>query len=242
MSTQTISATARLPVPQTSLTGRDAERVAIQSMLLESSIRLLTLTGPGGVGKTRLAILVASHLHGEFANGVVFVELALVGDVSFVVPTIAQALDVPDGDQSLLIERIAHRLRGEQLLLVLDNLEQIVDCGPALSALLARAPGLSILATSREPLRLSVEREYPVAPLSLPDSSHDDADLLATNDAIRLFVERASAAHAGFTLTTANATTIAELCARLDGLPLAIELAAARLRHLSPQALLTRLT
>ena len=242
MSTQTISATARLPVPQTSLTGRDAERVAIQSMLLESSIRLLTLTGPGGVGKTRLAILVASHLHGEFANGVVFVELALVGDVSFVVPAIAQALDVPDGDQSLLIERIAHRLRGEQLLLVLDNLEQIVDCGPALSAFLARVPGLSILATSREPLRLSVEREYPVAPLSLPDSSHDDADLLATNDAIRLFVERASAAHAGFTLTTANATTIAELCARLDGLPLAIELAAARLRHLSPQALLTRLT
>ncbi|MEA2595602.1 MAG: hypothetical protein QOF01_2071, partial [Thermomicrobiales bacterium] len=231
-----------LPRPLTSLVGRDHEVAAARAFLLEPTCHLLTLTGPGGVGKTRLALRVAASLSNHFPDGVVFVPLASIPSPHLVLPTIAQTFGLRDVPDRQLSERLAAALHDRQLLLVLDNLEHLVEAASDLAALLAACPALHVLATSRSRLRLSGEQEYPVPPLPLPpDQARTGLDILAQAPAVALFVERARAANPAFALTDANAAAITALCRRLDGLPLAIELAAARTRILSPAALVTGL-
>jgi predicted ATPase/DNA-binding CsgD family transcriptional regulator len=218
---------APLPSPLTSLVGREREVEEVRAVLRRPEVRLVTLTGPGGVGKTRLAIRVAEGLAADFPGGVAFVGLAAVRDAGLVVPTIAHALGVGDSAGAALAVRLHDALRAGRVLLVLDNLEQVVAAARALSALLSACPGLTILATSREVLRLSGEREVRVPPL--------DAE------AVELFLDRAGGFRPDRDDDEADLATVAAICARLDGLPLAIELAATRLRHLSPAALLARL-
>jgi predicted ATPase len=231
--------TNRLPTPLTTLVGRQADVARLTSMLRAN--RLVTLIGPGGTGKTRLAIEVAHVLSGAFAGGAAFVPLAAVRDPALVVPSIAAALDVRDAGDEPLLATLARSIGARQLLLVLDNCEQIVDAAPAIADLLGHAPGLHVVATSRVPLRISGEWEHAVQPLPLPDAGPTDLDTLRANDAVRLFVERAAAVRSGFALTTENAGAVATICRVLAGLPLAIELAAARCKLLTPQAVLARL-
>ncbi len=231
-----------LPRPLTSLVGRDREVAAARAFLLEASCRLLTLTGPGGVGKTRLALRVAASLTNHFADGVVFIPLAPIAGADLVLPTIAQTFGLRDSPDRQLSERLATALRDRQLLLVLDNLEHVVEAASDVAALLAACPALHILVTSRVRLRLSGEQEFPVQPLPLPpDQTRANTGALAAIPAVALFVERARAANPSFTLTDSNAAAVAALCRRLDGLPLAIELAAARTRVLSASALVAGL-
>jgi non-specific serine/threonine protein kinase len=231
-----------LPRPLTSLVGRDHEVATARSFLLDPTCRLLTLTGPGGVGKTRLAVRVAASLSNHFADGIVFVPLAAVTRADLVLPTIAQTFGLRDFPDRPPSEGLAAALHDRQLLLVLDNLEHLIDATPDLAALLATCPALHILATSRTRLRLSGEQEYPVPPLpSPPDQASLTAATVTQSPAVALFVERARASNPAFPLTDANAAALAALCRRLDGLPLAIELAAARTRVLSPAALVAGL-
>ena len=205
-------------------------------------MRLLTLTGPGGAGKTRLGLQAAAELVEDFPQGVFFVALAPIADPELVVPTIAQTLGLRESGavRSPRASRTSSPRR--RLLLVLDNFEHLVEAAPALAELLAAAPQLKLLVTSRIPLRLSGEHEYPVPPLDLPDPAHlPEIASLSQYEAVALFIERARAVKADFAVTNANAPAVAEICVRLDGLPLAIELAAARAKLLSPQALLARL-
>jgi non-specific serine/threonine protein kinase len=233
--------TSRLPTARTSLVGRTTERAAARGFLLEDAVPLLTLTGPGGVGKTRLALAIAHDLSDAFVDGVCFVDLAPVHDATVVLPAIARVLDVRDTAERPLADSLAISLRHQQLLLVLDNCEQVLDAMAEIAELLAVCPALQVLATSRAPLRLRGEQVLPVPPLALPDDT-ETTEQLAQSDAVALFVQRARSANPSFTLIDANAPVIAAICRRLDGLPLAIELAAARLRLLSPEALLARLT
>jgi predicted ATPase/DNA-binding XRE family transcriptional regulator len=231
-----------LPVPPTSLVGRAREVAELGRILTSGTARLVTLTGPGGVGKTRLALEVASCLRSRFPGGVAFVSLASVQDANVVLPAIAEALGVRDSGGSTLLDRVHHLLRKQPVLLLLDNFEHLTEAVSPVADLLAACPSLTVLATSRATLRLSGEHEYPVAPLLTPTRLAGLAlDEFAANDAVALFVQRARAARPGFTLTAANADAVAEICTRLDGLPLAIELAAAWTRVLSPEALLARL-
>jgi predicted ATPase/DNA-binding SARP family transcriptional activator len=218
-----------LPVPATPLVGRRLE-VAAVAALLGDGARLVTLTGPGGTGKTRLAHAVAEDVEGSLENGAVFVDLAPVSDPQLLGPTIAAAVGVQDDAE------LPERLRPLRLLLVLDNVEQLLPAVPLVAELLTRAPGLVVLATSRAPLRLSGEHEYRVPPLALPAPAADFEEL-AANDAVRLFVQRARAADPAFQLTGASAPSVAAICTQLDGLPLAIELAAARTSVLPPDAM-----
>ncbi|HEV7812139.1 MAG TPA: DUF4062 domain-containing protein [Leifsonia sp.] len=217
----------RLPMPLTDLIGRDRDIDAIGRML-ESGARLVTLIGPGGIGKSRLAIAAARAAASQFADGAVFVDLSAVHDPERVQHTIAQALGVRDTGDAPVLENLATALGDRRILLLLDNFEQVLDAAPMLTALLAAAPGVAAIVTSRSLLRVGAEQSYEVGPL-------------AEESSLNLFVERAKAAKPDFELTPDNADTIARVCAAVDGAPLAIELAAARIRVLSPADLLDRL-
>jgi predicted ATPase/DNA-binding CsgD family transcriptional regulator len=235
-------AASRLPDPLTSLVGRTREIAEVGRLLNEPTVRLVTLTGPGGVGKTRLAQAVAERWQAAGIGDAVVVSLAPIADPELVPATTAQALGVwPSGDRPL-VEQLAVSLRGRRLLLVLDNFEQVVGAGPFVAGLPSVCPELVVLVTSRATLRLSGEHVYPVGPLAVPPiSDRANAEAVCQSDAGRLFLERARAAKAGFAVTEADAPAVAEIVRRLDGLPLAIELAAARIAVLPPRALLGRL-
>jgi len=231
-----------LPALTSTFIGRMRELAELEALLGRPDLRVLTLTGPGGAGKTRLALQLAGDALDSFTHGVFFVPLAAVRDEELVVPAIARAIGLREYPGETMLESLTEYVRGRELLLVLDNFEQVIGAAPAIAGVLAAAPGLCVLATSRVPLHLSGEHTYAVPPLAVPEStrSADIADLQRF-EAVKLFVERAQAAAADFALTPENAEAVAEICLRLDGLPLAIELAAPRVRTLTPASLLSRL-
>jgi predicted ATPase/class 3 adenylate cyclase len=231
-----------LPIQPTPFIGREKEVTAVRQHLLREGVRLLTLTGPGGVGKTRLGLHVAAEVAERFKDGTWFVSLAAVSGPELVLPTIAQTLGLQEeGDRSLL-DQLQVTLHEKQVLLLLDNFEQVASAAMQVADLLGACPQLKVLVTSREALHVRAEREFPVPALALPDLKHlPDLATLSQYEAVALFIERAQAVKPDFQVTNANAPAVAEICARLDGLPLAIELAAARVKLFPPQDLLTRL-
>jgi predicted ATPase len=230
-----------LPAPRTRLIGRERELEELQR-LLAGPTRLLTLTGSGGTGKTRLALRLAELAAARFPGGTIFVPLAAISDPALVAPAIAQAIGVAASAERSAVDGIVADLRGAPALLVVDNFEQVVGAAQVLGELLAACPELTLVVTSREILHLYGEHAFPVSPLPPPDPALlRRPESLAENPAVALFVERAQAARAGFRLTAENARAVAELCAGLDGLPLALELAAAHARMLPPDAMVARL-
>jgi non-specific serine/threonine protein kinase len=230
---------AGLPVPREALIGREAEVAALITLLEDPTVRVVTLTGAGGIGKTRLALAVAEAMRGNLADGAIFIDLSAVMHVPDAVPAIAQALGLRERAGQEQLHQIVGSLQSREVLVVIDNVEQIIAAAPQI-AQIGRLADTKLLVTSRAPLRVSGEREFPVPPLPLAGEQATPEELLAS-DAGRLFVERAKAHDASFTVDARNAPLIAQVCARLDGLPLAIELAAARTRLLSPRQLRDRL-
>lgn len=236
---------SNLPAPGSAFVGRDTELAAAKTLLLRDEVRLVTATGPGGIGKSRLALEVARQVNEAFPGGVYFVPLAAVKDPGLLALAIVQALQIREtANQSpleILREYLQNSLNAPALLLI-DNFEHMVEAAPALAELLAVAPKLKLLVTSRAALHVRDEHEFPVPPLALPDNrAKPSLEILAQCSAIALFVQRAAAVKPNFALTEENAPIIAEICLRLDGLPLAIELAAARIKLLSPAAMRSRL-
>jgi predicted ATPase/class 3 adenylate cyclase len=235
---KSLGAPSRLPVPMTALVGRERDLEQVRATLTRPGARLVTLTGTGGVGKTRLSLAAAASLDQAFSHGVFFVALAAVRDAGVMWKTIADGLDVTgDGPAA---DAVTGYLGDRRALLVLDNLEQLEGAAGVVARLLAAAPGLVVLATSRRPLHLPGEQELPVPPLEVPREA-GSVEQVAGCSAARLFVQQAAMTRPGFTVTQSNAADIAAICGRLDGLPLAIELAASRVRLLAPRALLARL-
>ncbi|MEZ4562960.1 MAG: LuxR C-terminal-related transcriptional regulator [Thermomicrobiales bacterium] len=234
--------TAPLPASLTSLIGRDAELATLAALLRQPEVRLLTLVGPGGVGKTRLALEVAAAVSDEFADGVALAPLTPATHAAQAPAAIAQALDLRASSGRSLLEQLASALRAQQVLLVLDNVEHVTGVAPFLAALLSACPRLTILATSRAILHVTGEHVFLVMPLALPNPAlAPTPDVALASPAVQLFVARAQAARPGFNVTPGNVAAVAAICRRLDGLPLAIELAAARTTHLPPPALLEHL-
>jgi predicted ATPase/serine/threonine protein kinase len=236
-------ARSNLPTPSTPFVGRGPDVEAITALFAHGDVRWLTLTGPGGVGKTRLAVEVARQMSPAFGGAVFFVPLVSVTDAALVAPAIGQVLGIRADGQDTPVDILKRGLASldSSLLLVLDSLEHLADAAVFVSDLLEACPLVTVLVTSRARLHVSAEHEYQVAPLGVPDTRVREPGALASVPAIAFFVDRARAARADFALTPANADAVAGICAALDGLPLAIELAAAQIRMLSPQALLTRL-
>jgi predicted ATPase/class 3 adenylate cyclase len=229
-----------LPTRLTTFLGREREIAEVENLLERS--RLLTLTGPGGTGKTRLSLAVAGRSLAAYPDGAFFVELASIAESDLVPATIAQALGLPDRGGRSAVARLVDHIGERRMLVVLDNFEQVTDAGPAISALLAACPNLTVLTSSRSTLHVSGEQEYPVPPLALPDPTHlPPLTQFGQYESVALFIERARAVKPDFAVTNENAPAVAEICVRLDGLPLAIELAAARIRIFTPQAMLGRL-
>jgi len=233
-----------LPVQRTAFIGREREAADLRQLLSRGDVHLVTLTGPGGIGKTRLALQVASEIAGQFPGGVCFVGLSVVGERSLIASAIAQGVGVRETGNTSPQESLMEYIGGlsQPLLLVLDNFEHLVSAAPVVAQMLTAGPKLKVMVTSQAPLHIYGEHEFPVPPLALPDpKSIPPAEVLSRLPAIALFVERAQAVKHQFALTKENAPAVAAICARLDGLPLAIELAAARIKLLSPFAMLARL-
>lgn len=241
-------APTNLPSYPGAILGRAADQEALALLLSDGKTRLVSVLGPGGIGKTRLAVAVGWHLRPAFPDGVFFAALATLREPGLVLPTVAQIVGIRDDGSKPLEDQLADWLRSRSVLLLLDNVEHVIGAAELIGRLVRAAPGLHILATSRAALRVSGEHEYLLGPLALPDMAHiprwgsERLAALQESPAIGLFIARAAAVRPGFTLDSANAEAIAAICARLDGLPLAIELAAARVKLLAPKALLARLT
>jgi predicted ATPase len=233
-----------LPVQRTAFIGREREATALRQLLSRADVQLVTLTGPGGIGKTRLALHVAADIASEFSGGICFVPLSAVTDPTLIASTIAQALGLRETGNQSSQDSLQEYVRGldQPMLLLLDNFEHLLSAAPVITQLLTTGPKLKVAVTSQAPLHVYGEHEFPVPPLALPDlNSIPPLEVLSRLPAIALFVERARAVKREFVLSNENAPAVASICARLDGLPLAIELAAARIKLLSPSAMLTRL-
>jgi predicted ATPase len=230
-----------LPIPPTPFLGRERELADLAALLAEDGARLLTLTGPGGTGKTRLAVQAAAETAERYADGIFWVSLASLTEATLVMPRISQVFGLREQAGQTPGDVLGEYLYERETLIVLDNFEQLIDAAEDLAHLLARAPRLRLLVTSRIPLRVSAEHVYEVRPMALPAPGVADLSALSRFDAIRLFVARATSANPAFVLTSTNAGSVTELCRRLDGLPLALELAAARTGLLPPEAMLSRL-
>jgi predicted ATPase/class 3 adenylate cyclase len=229
-----------LPATARPIVGRVADLAGATEMLLRDAVRLVTITGPGGTGKTRLAVEIAGRLDSAFPDGVVYVDLSAVRDPDRFLPAVGRALGVRESAEREVIDGLENVVGMYRMLVVLDNLEQLLEAAPDVALLLDRLPNVKILATSRSPLRLSWEHEYPLSPLPVPESEAS-TEAVTESDAVALFVERARTVRPGFEVDGENAHVVAEITRRLDGLPLAIELAAARLRLFSVEVLLERL-
>ena len=230
-----------LPAQPTPLVGRMLEVGAVTGLLRLPEVRLLTLTGVGGSGKTRVALAAAEELAREYADGAHFADLAPLAEPELVTAAVARALGIVEAGGHALLDTLSEVLRDREALLVLDNFEHVLAAAPTVADLLAAAPRLNVLATSRAPLRLAAEREYPILPLELPQARMTDPAALAQNEAVALFTARAQAGRPDFEVTGGNAATVAAICTAVDGLPLALELAAARMKLLSAEGLLERL-